>query len=347
MAATKLDYDECIKSIPVSYATCSIGKTTDPLDKKLKAISGAGFSGIELSFPDLLQFANKSLGKEVKDDDYASLCTAAKEVKKMCDDLGLKIMMLQPFANFEGWERGSKESEDAFERAAGWINIMKAAGTDMLQVGSTDAVKVTSDKQQMARDLSDLCELLADHGFRLAYENWCWATHAPTWSEVWEIVQRVEKPNIGLCLDTFQTAGGEYGDPTTKSGIIESKSKEQVEKDYQASVAGMAKLPKDKIYLLQISDAYKPPTPLQATPDESGLRPRGQWSHDYRPIPYNGGYLPIEAVTRAVLETGFRGWFSMEVFDGGPEGKNYEGDMDEYARKAMDSYKKLIRESTK
>lgn len=347
MAATKLDYEECIKSIPVSYATCSIGKTTDPLNKKLKAISGAGFSGIELSFPDLLQFANTHLGKEVKDGDYPDLCTAAKEVKKLCDDQGLKIMMLQPFANFEGWERGSNESEDAFERAAGWINIMKAAGTDMLQVGSTDAVKATSDKQQMARDLSDLCELLADHGFRLAYENWCWATHAPTWSDVWDIVQRVEKPNIGLCLDTFQTAGGEYGDPTTKSGIIESKLKEQVEKDYQASVAGMAKLPKDEIYLLQISDAYKPPMPLQATPDESGLRPRGQWSHDYRPIPYNGGYLPIEAVTRAVLETGFRGWFSMEVFDGGPEGKNYEGDMNEYARKAMDSYKKLIKESTK
>ena len=347
MATTKLDYEECIKSIPVSYATCSIGKITDPLEKKLKAISGAGFSGIELSFPDLLQFANTHLGKEVKESNYPDLCTAAKEIKKLCDNQGLKIMMLQPFANFEGWERGSKESEDAFERAAGWINIMKAAGTDMLQVGSTDAVKVTSDKQQMARDLSHLCELLVDHGLRLAYENWCWATHAPTWSDVWDIVQRVGKPNIGLCLDTFQTAGGEYGDPTTKSGIIESKSKEQVEKDYQASVAGMAKLPRDKIYLLQISDAYKPPTPLQATPDESGLRPRGQWSHDFRPIPYNGGYLPIEAVTRAVLETGFRGWFSMEVFDGGPEGNNYEGDMNEYARKAMDSYKKLIRESTR
>ena len=297
--AIQLDYEECIKSIPVSYATCSIGKPTDPLPKKLKAISGAGFSGIELAFPDLLEFAKSHTGKEVEPSDYTSLCTAARDVKKLCDEQGLKIMMLQPFANFEGWERGSEESEDAFERAAGWINIMKAAGTDMLQVGSTDAVDITSDKQQLARDLADLSELLSEHGFRLAYENWCWATYAPTWSDVWDIVQRTEMPNIGLCLDTFQTAGGEYGDPTTESGLIESKSRDQLEKDYQTSVAGMAKLPKDKIYLLQISDAYKPKTPIAARADETGLRPRGQWSHDFRPIPYSGGYLPIEAVTRA------------------------------------------------
>jgi hypothetical protein len=43
-------------------------------------------------------------------------------------------MMLQPFSNFEGWEKGSREREDAFARARGWIRIMRAVGTDMLQV---------------------------------------------------------------------------------------------------------------------------------------------------------------------------------------------------------------------
>ena len=32
-----------------------------------------------------------------------------------------------------GWPEGSKEREDAFSRAKGWIEIMKAVGTDMLQ----------------------------------------------------------------------------------------------------------------------------------------------------------------------------------------------------------------------
>ena len=343
--APVLNYEDLIKEIPFSFATCSIGKPTDPLPEILQAIAGAGFSGIELSFPNLLEFAKATQGKDVSETDYSSLSAAAKEVKKLCDDLGLKIMLLQPFSNFEGWERGSKQSEDAFERAAGWIDIMRAAGCDLLQVGSTDAPSVTSDRQQMARDLSELCELLAAHGLRLAYENWCWATYTPDWADVWDVVQRVDRPNIGLCLDTFQTAGGEFGDPTTESGHIESKSLEELRNDYQKSLKEMAKLPKDKIFLLQISDAYKPKVPIEAKVDESGLRPRGQWSHDFRPMPYQGGYLPIEDVTRAVLETGFRGWFSMEIFDGGPDGTGKDYDFDEFAKAAMASLHKLIKES--
>jgi sugar phosphate isomerase/epimerase len=55
-------------------------------------------------------------------------------VRALAAQYSLKIMMLQPFSNFEGWERGSKEREDAFARAKGWIKIMHAVGTDMLQV---------------------------------------------------------------------------------------------------------------------------------------------------------------------------------------------------------------------
>jgi hypothetical protein len=54
--------------------------------------------------------------------------------------------------------------------------------------------------------------------------------------------------------------------------------------------------------------------PLDKKPDEQGLRPRGRWSHDYRPLPYDGGYLLVVEVTKGVLATGFRGWMSIEVF---------------------------------
>ena len=120
--------------VPTCYASCSIGSSTDPLPAKLNAISAAGFDAIELSFPDLLNFANSFLGKEVAENDYDDLCTAGTEVKKLCADKGLKILVLQPFSNFEGWPEGSAERKDAFERAQGWIRIMQAVGTDMLQV---------------------------------------------------------------------------------------------------------------------------------------------------------------------------------------------------------------------
>lgn len=123
--------------IPVSFATCSIGcKDEHTLPKKLAAISAAGFTGIELSMPDLLSFASLHMKKEVGPYDFDDLCTVAKVVRAQCEAQELSIMLLQPFANFEGWKEGSKEREDAFTRARGWIRIMEASGCSTLQVSS-------------------------------------------------------------------------------------------------------------------------------------------------------------------------------------------------------------------
>jgi sugar phosphate isomerase/epimerase len=275
--------------IPVAFASCSIGLPRHTLHQKIEAIREAGFDGIELSFPDLQSYASRHFGREIAQDDYGSLCKAGKALRAMVEGHGLKILVLQPFSNFEGWPHGSQQREDAFARARAWIDIMEAVGTNMLQVGSSDSPDITDDVDVLAADLASLADMLAEHGFRLAYENWCWATRAPTWKDVWEIVKRANRPNIGLCLDTFQTAGGEWGDPTTKSGRIETGGvdPDELSGAYTASLQELAAtVPGDKIYFLQISDAYRMDPPLGTEPDpESGLRPRGQWSHDHRPLP--------------------------------------------------------------
>jgi sugar phosphate isomerase/epimerase len=185
--------------------------------------------------------------------------------------------------------------------------------------------------------------MLSKRKFRLAYENWCWSTHAPDWKSVWEIVQAVDRPNCGLCLDTFQTAGSEWGDPTTFSGLMEDVSESELRKRFDASMDELARtVPPDKIYLLQVSDAYKVSPPLE-NKTVGGLRAKGRWSHDYRPMPYAGGYLPIEDVARAVLRTGFRGWFSMEIFDSGPQGTGKKYDMGSFANKAMKSMQTFLK----
>ncbi|KAL8663306.1 MAG: hypothetical protein Q9202_003942 [Teloschistes flavicans] len=374
-----------LTSIPTCYATVSIGTPSTPLPEKLSAISAAGFQGIELGFPDLLSFASKHHNREIHPQDFDALCDAGKEVRSLCEKYGLKIVMLQPFSNFEGWEEGSEEREDAFRRAKGWIRIMQAVGTDMLQVtqptpccldpfpsatppppsqksrvqvptktryqvGSTDSPSASASLSHLSSDLRALCDLLSPHSFRLAYENWCWATHAPHWKDVWRIVQTVHRPNIGLCLDTFQTAGGEWADPTTASGLIEEKkqggSREALEQAFAKSLQALGtEVPKEKIYILQISDAYRPGRPLEPEPDAEGLRPRGRWSMCLRPVPFDGGFLPVGDVAKAVLRTGFRGWFSMEVFDGGPEGGGRDWrDLGAYAKKAMKAHERLLAE---
>lgn len=130
-----------LHKIPLSYATCSIGnKPEDTLPRRLEAISNAGFSAIELSFPDILAYGSHSLGHEIEPENFAEIITAAGEIRKLCEANSLGIMMLQPFANFEGWPKGSIERQDAFTRANGWIEIMNVVGTDLLQVCSTTIV---------------------------------------------------------------------------------------------------------------------------------------------------------------------------------------------------------------
>jgi sugar phosphate isomerase/epimerase len=328
--------------IPTSYASCSIGtEESHTLPLKLKAIADAGFDAIELSMPDILAYGKLLNGKEPDPKDYDTLVEIGKQIKAQTTEHKLKILMLQPFANFEGWPKGSKQRVDAFDRARGWIRIMQAVGTDMLQVGSSDSPGISSSFDELASDLAELADLCAESGFKIAYENWCWATHAPNWKDVWEIVKKADRPNVGLCLDTFQSAGGEWADPTSRSGVLEGIPRSQVEAKWSESLAELATtVPADKIYLLQISDAYKMDPPLEAKVNGDGLRPRGQWSHDYRPLPYDGGYLPVHEFLAAVLETGFKGWLSVEVFD--PKGQRKYKDMGDYARKAMDSLEKLL-----
>lgn len=347
-------------SIPLSLASCSIGLPKHTLHQKLEAISQSGFQGIELSFPDLVSHAKElqSLQQlpegEIKEDDWPTLCKAAEHVRHLCETHGQQIIVLQPFANFEGWTDPQSRAA-VFEKAKGWVQIMKAAGTNMLQVGSTDTPshKITSDRTKLAADLAELADILAQDGLRIAYENWCWATHAPTWKDVWEIVQLADRPNVGLCLDTFQSAGGEWADPTTASGRLEGGvSLRARETAWKGSLRELARsVPAEKVFFLQISDAYLVSPPLAPHPepdDDSGLRPRGRWSHDYRPLPYDGGYMGKQCAefARAVLETGFRGWFSVEVFDGEWEKKYGDGLM-RFAETARDNTRKLVEEAAR
>lgn len=126
---------ESLRRVPLSYATCSIGTSKqDTLPRKLEAISNAGFTAVELSFPDILAYGSSIMDHEVEAENFSELARVAAEIRKLMDANGLKVMMLQPFANFEGWPIGSLERQDAYRRAEGWIEIMNVVGTDLLQV---------------------------------------------------------------------------------------------------------------------------------------------------------------------------------------------------------------------
>ena len=200
-------------------------------------------------------------------------------------------------------------------------------------MGASDAEDISHSVDVMAADLAKLVEICAEKGFRVVYENLCWATRTLTWKAAWEIVKKVNQPNLSLTLDTFQIAGGEFGDPITRSGLIEDISRPELQARWRVSLQELLlTVPLEKIFVLQLSDAYKMNPPIEDLPDGQEQRPRSKWSQDYRPLPFDGGYLPVQDVLRAVLDTGFRGWMAVEVHDSLQELES--SDMETFAKTA-------------
>lgn len=114
-----------------------------------------------------------------------------------------------------------------------------------------------------------------------------------TWQHSWEVVKRANRPNVGLCLDTFQMCGRAYADPATEDGL-DHTLKPDPESHLRQSLHELATtVPADKIYYLQLSSACKMNPPVKATEQQST---REVWSMSYRPMPFQphrNDYLPV------------------------------------------------------
>ncbi len=123
--------------IPISISTCSIGPTYGRnLRRKLEAAQSAGFDAVEIAMPDLLTYGSYLKKSTLDPSDYNAIIEIASIVKTLTREVGIRVLMLKPFLNFEGWRPGSQDSEreGAFARARGWLKVMEYLGTDMLQV---------------------------------------------------------------------------------------------------------------------------------------------------------------------------------------------------------------------
>ena len=337
-----------LDTIPLAYATLSLGMHKNhTLERKLHAASKAAFRGVEMGFDDLCSYSKQHTPGFKGEQDVPTLVKSAREIRSLCKELNLEIICLQPFQDFEG-ATNPNEREARFERADKYLTIMKELGTTMLQVGSTDNRNTIGDLDLISRDLASLCDLAATKNppCKIAYEPRCWGAHINTWEQGWEVVQRVNRPNFGISLDTFQVAGREWADPESETRLIEGYSERELTAKFEVNMDSLAKtIPGERIFYIQISDGLRmdPPIKEGQTTYRNGKPARRQWSRAYRPLPLQNGYLPVVRTLRAFLQTGFRGWTSIEVF----EERQMDGDMDipeKYAVKGMETWKKLVEE---
>ncbi len=166
-----------------SIATVSVSGT---LELKLRAISQAGFNGVEIFENDLL-----------------TAQMSPREIGRLMRELGLQCTLFQPFRDFEGMPDTLRPR--IFERMERKFDVMEELGTDLLLVCSNVSPASSGDRRRITADLRELGERAAKRRLRVGYEALAWGRHVSDHRDAWSIVRDVDHPSIGLILDSFHS----------------------------------------------------------------------------------------------------------------------------------------------
>ena len=242
--------------LPRSIATVCL---SGALQEKLEAIASVGFDGVEIFEADLLAYDS-----------------TPRDVRTICNALGLEIYIFQPFRDFEAAPDAQRQRN--LDRAERKFDIMQQLGTDLVLVCSNVQASAVDDDARAAADLHAMAERAARRGLRVGYEALAWGRHVRTWRHAWRLVQQAGHPALGLIVDSFHTLALN-DDP-----------------------AGLAQVPPASLFFVQLADAPRLSMDVLS------------WSRHHRNFP-GQGELDTTGFLHAVLASGYSGPLSLEVFN--------------------------------
>ncbi len=215
-------------------------------------------------------------GVEIFENDLLQFAGTPRDVRHMADDLGLSIDLFQPFRDFEGV--GAAQLQRNLDRAERKFDLMQELGAPLMLVCSNAQPDTSADRELIATQLRALADRAGRRGLRIGYEALAWGTQTNRFAQAWEAVKLADHPHLGLILDSFHTL---------------------VLKDDWAPIAD---IPGDRIFYVQLADA--PWLQLDAL----------SHSRHYRCFPGQGEF-PVVPFVGAVLEAGYTGPMSLEIFN--------------------------------
>lgn len=213
---------------------------------------------------------------EIFENDLLQFNGTPRDVRRMAEDLGLSIDLFQPFRDFEGVSEAQLQRN--LDRAERKFDLMQELGAPLMLVCSSVQPDTSGDRDMIAAQLRELAERAARRGLRIGYEALAWGTRTNRFAQAWEAVRLADHPHLGLILDSFHTL---------------------VLKDDYAPIAD---LPGDRIFYVQLADA--PWLQLDVL----------SHSRHYRCFPGQGEF-PVVSFVGAVLESGYCGPMSLEIFN--------------------------------
>ena len=248
--------------------------------------------------------------------------------------------------HYEGL-RDREQHRNKVEKMRLWIQIASALRTSIIAIPSSflGTHEVSGDVQIIVEDMREVADLAAPAGIQIAYEALAWGTYIDTWEQAWDVVQKVDRPNFGICLDTFNIAARVYADPTT-----ESRKNPDAEEDMKRSIDRLVRsIDVEKIAYVQVVDAEF--LSQRLTEDHAFYNEeqpaRMSWSRNCR-LFYGeenlGAYLPIKAILKAIVEDlGFEGWISAELFNASLTDSSTSVPQ-QHAQRAIESWQKILKD---
>lgn len=300
--------------MPCRPAICShsLGRAwAHDLEPKLDQAARHGLD-VELFYEDLDYLANAMPASTYN----GRLKQAARKVRSMCDQRRITIICLQPFMHYEGL-RDRKRHQERVEEFKVWVQLCKILRTNIIAIPSTclRESEASGDLDLIVADMREVADIAASENIQVAYESLAWGTYADTWEDAWRVVTSVDRPNFGICLDTFNMAARVYADPSSPTG-----KNPNADEDMEASIDRLVKtVDVGKIVFVQVVDAEYLAEPLvEGHPFyDPSQRTRMSWSRNCR-LFYGeqDAYLPIAAILKAIIvDLGFDGWISAELFN--------------------------------
>ncbi|KAF1816754.1 xylose isomerase-like protein [Eremomyces bilateralis CBS 781.70] len=304
-------------SLRPAISSMSLGRAAvHDLPGKLDQAQQYGITGIEIFYEDLEAVA-QSIPRNSRQETHLF---AAHKIRSWCDERNLKIICLQPFMHYEGLKDRSEHAR-RISKIKLWFKVVQILRTEMILIPSSflSVEEITGEKDVIVEDMREIADLGAKETpiIRFAYESLGWGTFINTWDQCWDIVVSVDRPNFGICLDTFNIAAKVYANPAAPSG--RTSNADQAIKD---SIRRLIEtVQKEKVFFIQVVDAERLEEPLiEGHPLYHPSQPAClSWSRNCR-LFYGeerfGGYLPIKLISLAIIhELRYEGWVSMELFN--------------------------------
>ncbi|HRO30610.1 MULTISPECIES: sugar phosphate isomerase/epimerase and 4-hydroxyphenylpyruvate domain-containing protein [Micrococcaceae] len=238
-----------------SIATVCLSGT---LEEKMRGAARAGFDGIEVFEPDLVASP-----------------LSPEQVADLAAELGLTLDLYQPFRDLEGVE--AEVFAANLRRLEAKFQLMRCMGMDLILLCSNVGTATRWEDEVAIDQLRQAADLAAGYGIRIAYEALAWGRYVSTYEHAWSLVEQADRPNLGVCLDSFH--------------ILSRRG----------DVTGFRSIPGEKIFFVQLADAPNLLLDLLS------------WSRHHRTFPGEGAF-DLVGFYRELVATGYAGPLSLEVF---------------------------------